>query len=72
VAEMELGESEQQIGEADTRAELAGVGEQPHLVETQSAVDDELVGDLPFFLRVNTGEVSGLRHVVGDRDSVTL
>ena len=57
---MEPGEFEWQVGEADARAELIGIREQPHLVEAQTAVDDELVGDLPFVLRVYAGEIAGL------------
>ena len=54
------------IGEADARAELVGVDELPHLVEAQAAVDGELVGDLPFVLRIQAGEKAGRRDIVGD------
>ena len=47
------------VGEADARAELVGVDELPHLVEAQAAVDGELVGDLPFVLRIDAGEITG-------------
>jgi hypothetical protein len=57
---MKPGEFERQVRETDARTELIGVGEQPLLVEAQTAVDDEVVGDLPFVLRVNAGEIAGL------------
>ena len=56
------------IGEADARAELVGTDELPHLVEAQTAVDSELVGDFPFVLRIHAGEVAGRRDIVGNRE----
>ena len=63
---MELRILQRFVREAEARAELVGADELPHLVEAQAAVDNELVGDLPFVLRIHPGEIAGRRDVVGD------
>ena len=47
---------ERLVGEADARAELVGVDELPHLVEAQTAIDGEFVGDFPLVLGIDAGE----------------
>jgi len=38
------------------------------VIEAQTAVDDELVGDFPFVLQVHPGENASRRDIVGDRE----
>ena len=48
------------------RAELIGVDIFAHVVETEPAVDGEIVGDLPVVRNVDAGRASRLLDIVGN------
>ena len=46
------------VDEVDARAELVGVDVLPHLVEAQTRVQRQLVGQPPFVLNVDAGDAA--------------
>ena len=71
VADVERGIVGRLPGQADARTELVGIDILIHLVEPQTCVQRQLVGDLPFVLKIGADQPAGLGAGIEDGERRT-